>query len=151
MKWQDRLQKFMYGRYGIDDLYKFLFELYIILIILNLFINSKIITILELLIVIIMFYRFFSKKIYNRSNENQKCLRIKKKVLKPFKNLKRNIKDKDHIYKKCPKCKTTLKLPIPDKRGIKHAKCPKCKKKVTLLALKKEKVEIIKNKRRMKV
>ena len=40
--------------------------------------------------------------------------------------IKRNMNDKDHIYKKCSKCKTTLKLPIPYERGIKHTKCPKC-------------------------
>ena len=62
-------------------------------------------------------------------------------------NLKRNIKDKDHIYKKCSKCKTTLKLPVPYERGIKHTKCPKCKKRISFLVLKKQKIEIIKNKK----
>ncbi len=61
--------------------------------------------------------------------------------------IKRNILDKDHIYKKCPKCKTTLKLPIPYERGIKHTNCPKCKKRLTLFVLKKQKIEIIKNKK----
>ena len=65
-------------------------------------------------------------------------------MLKPFINIKRNIEDKDHIYKKCPKCKTILKLPVPSERGIKHAKCPSCKKRVTLFTLKKLKIEVIK-------
>lgn len=136
----------MYGRYGPDDLYQFLFKIYIFLIIINLFINNKILLLIELLIIFIMFYRFFSKNIYKRNNENQKYLKLKKKILKPFINIKRNIKDKDHIYKKCPKCKTVLKLPVPTERGIKHAKCPNCKRRVTLVALKKLKVEIIRNK-----
>lgn len=42
-----------------------------------------------------------SKKIYKRSDENQRYLKIKNNLLKPFTNIKRNIKDKDHIYKKC--------------------------------------------------
>ena len=136
----------MYGRYGPDDLYKLLFKLYIALIFINIFINSRILLLLELLVIFIMFYRFFSKNIYKRSRENQKYLKLKKKLLKPFSNINRNIKDKDHIYKKCRKCKTTLKLPVPSKRGIKHAKCPKCKRRVTVLALKKLKIEIIKGK-----
>ena len=147
MKLLEKLQKFMYGRYGrIDDLYKFLFWLYIILLIINLFLNNLIITIIELLLVIIMFYRLFSKKIYKRSNENKKYLKLKNKLLKPFKNIKRNIADKNYIYKKCPKCKTILKLPVPTKRGIKHAKCPTCKKKLRVLALKKLKIELIRDK-----
>ena len=69
---------------------------------------------------------------------------IKRKLLKPFKDFKRNCKDKDYVYKRCNKCKTIVKLPLPSKRGIKHAKCPKCKKRLTFITLKKLKIEIIK-------
>ena len=141
MNFQERLKKFMKGRYGPDELYMFLFKLYIILLILNLFINSKIINIVELLIFLIIFYRFFSKKIYKRANENNKFIEIKNKI-KNF-NIKSN-KNKDYIYKKCRKCKTTLRLPLPYERGIKFAKCPKCKSKVRMLGLRKQKVEIVK-------
>lgn len=139
-----KLQRFMYGRYGIDELYKFLFKTYIGLIILNLFINNTILSLLELIIVIIMIYRTLSKNINKRKQENIIFIEIKKQVLKPFINIKRNILDKDYIYKKCSKCKKTLKLPIPFERGIKHTKCPNCKKKMTILVLKKQKIEIIK-------
>ena len=70
---------------------------------------------------------------------------MKKAISRPFLNIKKNIQDKDHIYKKCHKCKTTLKLPLPSKKGIKHAKCPHCGNRVTLLTLKYQKIEIIKN------
>ena len=42
----------MYGRYGPDELYKFLFELYIVLIIINLFIRSNILNFISLLVII---------------------------------------------------------------------------------------------------
>ena len=90
-----------------------------------------------------MFYRFFSKNRSARIKENNIYLKIKKNIVRPFKTLIKNIKDKEHIYKKCSKCGTTLKLPLPDKYGIKHTKCPKCKKKLNVLCLKKEKIEII--------
>ena len=150
MKYIDRFQKFMKGRYGPDELYKFLFKLYIVLVILNLFIKSKVLFLIELLIITYMFYRFFSKKIYKRSNENQVYLKIKNKLCHPFKNVKRNIKDKEHIYKKCYKCKTTLKLPLPSKRGIKNAKCPKCGKRVRFITLRQEKIEVYRNGKRIK-
>lgn len=145
MKWQSKLQKFMYGRYGVDELYKFLFGLYLFIIIIDLFLNNIILTILELLIIVIIFYRVLSKNIYQRNKENQKYLKLKKNIIKPFRNIKRNVLDKDNIYKKCSKCKTTLKLPLPYERGIKHTKCPKCSKRLTFLVLKKQKIEIIRN------
>ena len=151
MKFINKVYKFMYGRYGPDDLYKFLFTIYFLLLLINIFFNNVILTILELAIFIIIVYRFFSKKISYRKKENQIYLNIKNKVLKPFINLKRNISDKDYIYKKCRKCKTTLKLPLPSTRGIKHTKCPKCGKRITLFAFKYQKVEIIRNNERIKL
>jgi len=147
MKFNDRLRMFMKGRYGPDELYKFMFYIYLILFFINLFLKSNIINGLELIVILIIFYRFFSKKIYVRSNENQKYLKMKKNILKPFQNIKRNLKDKEHVYKRCSKCKTVLKLPLPSKRGFNKAKCPHCKHRVTLFTWKKDKVEIIVNKK----
>ena len=149
MKWINKLQKFMIGRYGPDELYNFLLKLYIILFIIDLFFNSLALTIIELLIVIIMFYRFLSKNIYTRQKENNQYLKLKNKILKPFNNIKRNFKDKDYnVYKKCYKCKTTLKLPLPPKRVIQHVKCPKCKNRIKFLCLRQEKIEVIKSKKK---
>lgn len=147
MKFINKIQKFMYGRYARpDELYKFLFWLYFILLVVDLFVNNIVLMILELVIVFYLFFRILSKNIYKRSAENKRFIKFKNKLLKPFANIGRNIKDKDHVYKKCRKCKTILKLPVPSERGIKHAKCPKCKSRVTLFTLKKLKIEVIKNK-----
>lgn len=149
MKWINKLQHFMINRYGIDDLYNFLLKLYILLFLINLILNSNILNLIELLIIIIMFYRFFSKKIQLRRKENNYYLKLKSQILKPFKNIKRNFKDRDYyVYKKCHHCKTTLRLPLPTKRGIQQVKCPKCKQKIKFLCLRKEKVEVIKNKKK---
>lgn len=148
MKFLNKLQQFMYGRYGLDDLGKFLFKIYFILLIINIFVKSYVLTIIEFIIVVIVLYRFISKDIYKRSNENVKFRKIKKKLLKPFLNIKRNFKDKDHVYKKCHHCKTTLKLPLPNKRGIKKVKCTNCKKRNKFLIFKKVKIELIRDKKR---
>lgn len=150
MKYINKFQKFMKGRYGVDELTKFIIKIYFILVIINLFINNKVLYLLELILLFIMFYRFLSKKIYKRSNENQLFLKIKNNLLKPFKNIERNKKDKEHIYKKCHKCKTTLKLPLPSKRGIKKAKCPKCGKRVRFITLRQETIEVYRNGKRIK-
>ena len=151
MKIINKIQRFMYGRYGIDDLYKFLFKLYLVLLIANLFINSKILLLIELVIIFIMFYRLFSKKIGKRVKENNKYLKIKKYILKPWQNIMRNVKDNNHVYKKCHHCKNTLRLPVPSKRGIKHVVCPICKKRNKFLVLKKLKIEVIKNNQKARV
>ena len=44
----------MIGRYGIDELYKVLLVIYTILILINIFIRSKIIAVIEVLLIIIM-------------------------------------------------------------------------------------------------
>lgn len=145
MKWENKIQKFMYGRYGIDELYNFTFVLYLFVLIIDIFFNSIYLSLIEIILIFIIFYRFLSKDISRRTKENREYLKLKKKILKPFINIKKNISDRDNVYKKCHKCKTTLKLPVPYERGIKYVKCPKCRYKNKLLILRKQKIEIIRN------
>lgn len=144
MNFISKLQKFMYGRYGLDDLNKFIFYIYLMLFIISLFSSNIIILIIESILLLIFILRCISKKIYKRNSENIKYKKIKSTLIKPFSIIKRNIKDKDYIYRKCPKCKTILKLKIPIKNGIKHIKCTNCNYRIKTLVLKKQKIEIIK-------
>ena len=66
----------------------------------------------------IIIFRIVSKNKIQRSKENKLYLKIINTITKPFKNIIRNFKDrKTHVYKRCSKCKTTLKLPLPNTRG----------------------------------
>lgn len=130
-----RLYDFMKARYGVDEFYKFLLMFVLFLLIINIFLNSIIIRILELIFIIVMIYRVFSLNKYKRVKENNEYLDLKRKVLNLFKRNKNSF-----IYKKCHKCKTILKLKIPNKRGIKHVKCPTCNKRNTYLIIKKSKI-----------
>lgn len=148
MNFRYRLQKFMVGRYGPDEFYQFLLWVYILLFIVDLFILSRALRILELLVVLFLFYRFFSKNISRRRKENQWYLKMRTTVLKPFQTMKKYYQERDlYVYKKCSKCKTILRLPLPKRRGIQHVKCPKCKKKITFFCLREEKIEVIKKKK----
>lgn len=143
-----KIYKFMQGRYGVDELYKFLFGCYFFVLIIDLFINYEPLALIEATIVIIIFYRFFSKKIYQRRKENQIYLQLKAKFNYKIKETKKRLDGrKTKIFKKCPQCKTILKLSLPSKRGMKHVVCPKCKKRITMLCLRQEKVEVIINKK----
>ena len=126
------------GRNGIDDLIKFQFYFLILLTFLDLFVDCYIVGVLQLITMITISYRFMSKNLYRRVKENQMFNDIRYGLMNPFKNIIRRIKDRKHLYKKCS-CGTTIKTPLPKKRGIKHAKCPNCGKRNRLITLRKRK------------
>lgn len=127
-----------YGRNGLDDLGKF--QLYILLftIILDLFLDSYIVGFFQLITIILIIYRFMSRNLYKRVKENQKFNDIRYGLFSPFKNIKRKLTDRNHLYKKCS-CGTIIKTPLPKKRGIKHSVCPNCGKRNRLIALRRRK------------
>lgn len=141
------LNNILYGRNGIDELGLFSIWVYIVISLINLFTNSFIGDFSALLLVALILFRMLSKNFTARQKENNVFKKITNFIFKPFENLKRNIKDKEHVYKKCSKCKTVLKLPLPSKKGFQKAKCPKCKKSLTLFTFKQEKIELITNRK----
>lgn len=123
--WQRKCISFFIGRYGPDDLSKIFFRIYILIFIINLFLNHWILTIVELLFIFVIFYRLLSKNISKRRKENENYLQFKQKLAKKRQLQKRKWQDRNtHLYKKCPHCKTTLRLPL--KKGIHTVKCPNC-------------------------
>ncbi len=127
MRFRDRLARFMYGRYGIDEFYKFLTVVLLALITANFFFRSLILSIVVWLLWGYTIYRFFSRRVYIRQCENRFYLRIKNGIKRFFTVRWRKWKErKTHAYKKCPHCKATLRLPrVKGKHGV---NCPKCKK-----------------------
>ncbi len=130
-----KFRNFMNGRYGTDELNSFIFKIYVLLLILNIFIKSNIIFYIELFLLLIILLRYFSKNIYRRGRENRAFLNIKNKLI--FKD--------DKIYRRCHKCKIKLKLPLPSKIGIKKVKCPECGHRNKFIILRREKIDIIRN------
>ena len=84
MKFGDRYIKFMKDRYGIDELYKFLLLICFVLLVINTFVSNNIIRLFEVLLIVIIFYRYMSKNIKLRKKENDKYLEIKDKIIKLF-------------------------------------------------------------------
>ena len=148
MKFTNRFYAFMQGRYGTDQFYYYLIDLYILIAIIHLFIHIRILSFIELFLLIFIFYRVFSKNIVKREKENKFYLKVKKRVLNPFSYLWRNYQDREyHIYRRCHSCKTILRLPLPDKRGLSHVVCPKCRGRNTIFTFRKQKIEVIKERR----
>lgn len=131
---KDRLARFMYGRYGTDQLYYALFVISFVLVIANTFIRSSIIGILLWAVLLWMMFRTLSRNVYQRQRENEKFMTICNRVKAKGSLTSRRIKEiKTHRFRKCPHCKTVLRLP---RRTGKHPViCPCCHNKFELRIL----------------
>jgi len=123
---REKFYRFMQGRYGNDDLSKFLIGFSMVLIILSLLTKSSIFNLLFWVCLIYSYFRMFSKNHSARYAENQKYLAIKNKWMYKWENHKRMREQKKiyHIYH-CPYCKQ--KIRIPKGKGSIIITCPKCK------------------------
>ena len=116
----------MAGRYGVDRLYYFLLAICCVLIVVNIFAHSIIISIIETALFIYALFRVLSTNIYKRQQENERFIKISDKPKNFYKLQKCKHRDrKTHVYKKCPSCKNNLRL--PRQKGKHTVVCPCCK------------------------
>lgn len=120
---------FMQGRYGMDTLNNFLVAVFFVLWIINIFvfntIASLVIDLLELAVIIFMFFRMLSRNINKRSLENRKFTPLYNSLKNWFSLTIRKFKErKDFRYLKCPVCKAQLR--VKNKKGKHTVRCPRC-------------------------
>lgn len=126
-KLRDAIQRFLYGRHGMDDLGQFTFILYMILFVLNLLTRNIVFYYVELVVVFLFLFRCLSKNLTKRQEENRKYVETKNKFFRFFRIQKRRWTDrKTHVYRTCPHCRTTVRL--PKIKGTHTTTCPKCRK-----------------------
>lgn len=129
-----KIAEFMQGRYGADQLYRALNISIIVLLVINIFVQSLILSGIFWLVFIVSYYRVLSKNIYKRQLENNKYLQLKARVEKQLRLPIRRIKEiRTHRYKKCPNCKQVMRL--KRKPGKHSVVCPSCKNKVSVRIL----------------
>ena len=123
---KEAMIRFMTGRNGTDKLYYAFLFIYIFLVILGFFIVSPVIVFLTLFVFLCTFFRVFSKNLEKREKENAAFERFLKKIKNGFKLNMNRIRDfREKRYRRCPGCKTVLRL--PRKRGHHKVNCPRCK------------------------
>ncbi|MGN0317573.1 MAG: hypothetical protein ACI4E1_06485 [Lachnospira sp.] len=123
---RDRMYRFMYGRYGMDQYSKFLLFICLVLLIITLFSDNFIIYTLAILGLVYTYFRVFSKNISVRAMENQRYLKIYYSCVSRFNRFKARMKDKrTHRIFKCPGC--SQKIRVPKNKGRISIKCPKCR------------------------
>ena len=135
MKFRQALARFLYGRYGADELYNALFLIEIILLFISSILSvlghnrpalstvSVILYAVAFVLLIWAIFRFFSRNIEKRRRENTAWLKFKSKFVKKRKpTLPPDTPT--HIFRACPKCRSVLRLP---RQAGKHTvKCPRC-------------------------
>ena len=122
---KERISRFMYGRYGSDNLTRFLSILALILYIISLFAQWTVLYTLAMVLLVFSLFRTFSRNKEKRWQENMVYLRAKGKVTGFFSNIKNQWGNrKTHRYYRCPSCKQ--KVRVPKGKGRIRIRCPKC-------------------------
>ena len=141
-KFKEKLYRFAYGRYGVDQLYYFLLALALVISVAD-FITQWLMpeglakTVLGLsasaiilFLFVWMLFRSMSRKTYKRRLENERYLKfigfLKRLVTfnTSSRTKSRNTDDAFYIFRDCTKCHATLRL--PRKKGRNMVKCPRC-------------------------
>ena len=114
------LQRFMAGRYGTDKLNMYILgagvAACVLTILLPWVLADLILTVLSYGLMIWAIFRTFSRNTYRRYQENRRFLLWLGQI-----------KDRDHKYFHCPKCRQPVRL--PKGKGKIAITCPKCGEK----------------------
>lgn len=119
LRW--KIQRFMQGRNGVDELNRFLLYLVLALYVLSVILRSGILYYISFVGLIYSLYRALSKKLYVRREENRKFVtwlettRIKMEQRKDYK-----------IFK-CKGCGRNIR--VPRGKGKIEVTCPMCGRK----------------------
>lgn len=124
-QWKRKLQQFMIGRYGVDQLTRFLNGCVVLLLVVNLFVRTQIFYSLAVALLILTYYRMFSRNISARFKENERYLGFRFRATECLKKwrFRADQARRFHIYK-CPGC--GQKIRIPRGKGRISIHCPKC-------------------------
>lgn len=141
-KFKEKIYRFMYGRYGVDELYKFSMVVFFIIWIAELIVVTAVpsglakaiatvsFSTATTLLLFWMIFRTMSRNHFKRRRENMIYLKASRAVKRCLSgnvsrgSKSRNLDDQVHIFRDCTKCGSTLRL--PRKPGKHSVKCPRC-------------------------
>lgn len=121
---REKMMRFMQGRYGNDRLGQTMTVLALICVVLSLF-RIPFISTVGVILLILVYYRMFSRQIGKRAAENQKYLQLEWKIRAKVHGKKQELSQrKTHRIFKCPNCKQ--KIRVPRHKGRIAIRCRKC-------------------------
>ena len=114
------LGRFMMGRYGTDKLNMWILGAGVVVCLISVFIQfppvNLALTAVSYGLMIWAIFRTFSRNTYKRYRENRRFLMCLDRI-----------KDREHRYFDCPKCRQPVR--VPRGKGKIMITCPKCKEK----------------------
>ena len=122
----EKIRRYMQGRYGMDELSKFLMAISVVMIILASLTRNSIVNLVSFILIGFVYYRMFSKNFYKCSLQNKKYLKLRNKITGSWQNrISRFKQRKIYSFYDCPECRQ--KVRIPKGKGKVQITCPKCK------------------------
>ena len=113
------LRRFMEGRYGMDKLNLMLLWVSVAVVFFSMFLHGLLgllFTMLAYTLMGLAIFRTLSRNTYKRYRENRRFLMLWDQL-----------KDRDHKYYACPKCRQPVR--VPKGKGKIAITCPKCREK----------------------
>ena len=126
------LARFMYGRNGVDALNRALLWVYVLVCLIRAVVASglrsqvgaAICDVALWVLMLLIFFRMFSKNLCKRREENQKWVNWWWGVKNRGAGARARHADKEHRYFTCKQCKTICRVPVGKGKII--ITCPKC-------------------------
>lgn len=122
---REKIQRFMMGRYGSDQLNRFLLIVSMVALVLSFF-TFRLFYWLGVIVLIYAYYRMMSRNYGKRSAENTKYLQMTYRLRGVVGRYKKMWSQrKTHRFFKCPSCKQQIR--VPKGHGHIQITCPKCR------------------------
>lgn len=128
---REDMRDVMSRRCGLDELNNFIILIGFIFILISLFSQKWVFTLLGAFFVILCYVRVFSKKLDKRRKENDFYMRYMGRVVEVVRYIKlcvrmkmKTIKDEEYAYFVCSTCKQIVR--VPKGKNKVNIRCPKC-------------------------
>lgn len=125
MRFREKFYRFMSGRNGTDQLARCFSYAALVCIVVNLFLRSSLLWALGLGLLILSYFRIFSRNVARRREENARFVRWTRGIGGWAAGLRDRWRQrKDYRFFRCPGCRAMLR--VPRGKGRIRVTCRKC-------------------------
>ena len=121
---RQKLQQFMYGRNGGDQLSLVTLWASVLLQLISSFADWHLLYYLALIPMGYTLFRMFSRKVEKRRAENARFLAAVRPIRRKICSVRTHMKDREHHYFRCPNCKQQMR--VPRGKGRIQVTCRSC-------------------------